>query len=540
MKKYSKLLVSGITLLSLMVFGQNSDFEKAVKTNSKSNGTYFTKISKALTQEKFIQWVDKHPEYKIMGFKSGSMYVFGVPKDCITEVNFLRTDEDALVVLSTGKLYRMSKNGVETTFDSYEKSNVGMIRVKLNENWGCIDNVGKQIIPISYSGIYIQNNGLVKASSGSSGGYFDKSGVAVTPMYDEFGDFYQGLAKIKLNGKYGFINDAGKEAIPLQYINAGDFSEGLASVNQNGKWGYINTSGQISIPVQYDIANDFKNGVSLVSINGNKGCIDRSGTVKLPLNYSSLSGCSNNEIAKVLIEEGIFTGNATYTYTNGTYRGDFRNGVPHGKGHMDYGGGSWYEGDFVDGKRHGKGAERLKERGELLGVRISGNYLNDQREGTFQAWQGSWLTGNNEWEIEFNQGKAISYNKTKSDLSSFMTELNSSSSSSSSNYSDNNNKPQINSENKCEKEAEYSKYKIKEHNWDETTFIGTKYRHIDFEGNTWSGDGTYSGRIFYSKDHKLYYLDVGGNHYYKNYEDVVYALFVYKKCKEITKIGLSN
>lgn len=111
---------------------------------------------------------------------------------------------------------------------------------------------------------------------------------------------------------------------------------------------------------------------------------------------------------------------------------------------------------------------------------------------------------------------------------------------SSSNYSDNNNKPQINSENKCEKEAEYSKYKIKEHNWDETTFIGTKYRHIDFEGNTWSGDGTYSGRIFYSKDHKLYYLDVGGNHYYKNYEDVVYALFVYKKCKEITKIGLSN
>ena len=132
MKKHNKLIVSGIMLFSLMVFGQNNDFEKAVKTNSKLNGTYFTKISKALTQEKFIQWTDKHPEYKIMGFKSGSMYVFGVPKACITEVNFLRTDEDALVVLSSGKLYRMSKNGVETTFDSYEKSNVGMIKVKLN------------------------------------------------------------------------------------------------------------------------------------------------------------------------------------------------------------------------------------------------------------------------------------------------------------------------------------------------------------------------------------------------------------------------
>ena len=542
MKKYNKLLVSVVTFVSLMVFGQNGDFEKAVKSKSKYNGTYFTKISKALTQEKFVDWAKKHPEYKIMGFKTESMFVFGVPKDCIAEVNFLRTDEDALVVLSSGKLYRMSKNGVETTFDSYEKSNLGLIKVKLNGNWGCIDNDGKQIIPISYSDVFIQNNGLVKVSSGSSAGYFNKSGNAVTPMYEDFGNFYNGLAKIRLNGKYGFINDAGKEVIPLQYISAGDFSEGLASVSQNGKWGYINTSGQIAIPMQYDRAEAFKNGTSLVAINGNKGCIDQSGNTKLALNYSNLSGCSHNDIAKVLIEEGTFTGNATYTFSFGTYTGYFKNGKPDGKGRIDYGGGSWYEGDFVNGKRHGKGEERLKERGELLGVRISGNYVNDQREGTFQAWQGSWLTGNNEWEIEFSQGKAISYNKTKSDLSNFMTELNSSSSSKSdySNSKSNNESKPKEVELDCEQTAsiEYknlNKSKIKFNTWrkDDSLFENDDKQSIEFP------DGNY-GNIYRGSNSKEYFLSLGGTGaaYYDSYESVVRALYIYKKCNyKVTKLG---
>lgn len=420
MKKYNKLLVSVVTFVSLMVFGQNGDFEKAVKSKSKYNGTYFTKISKALTQEKFVDWAKKHPEYKIMGFKTESMFVFGVPKDCIAEVNFLRTDEDALVVLSSGKLYRMSKNGVETTFDSYEKSNLGLIKVKLNGNWGCIDNDGKQIIPISYSDVFIQNNGLVKVSSGSSAGYFNKSGNAVTPMYEDFGNFYNGLAKIRLNGKYGFINDAGEEVIPLQYISAGDFSEGLASVSQNGKWGYINTSGQIAIPMQYDRAEAFKNGTSLVAINGNKGCIDQSGNTKLALNYSNLSGCSHNDIAKVLIEEGTFTGNATYTFSFGTYTGYFKNGKPHGEGQLDYGSGSWYKGSFVDGELHGNGEERVCGQGESFTcLRISGNYVHNKRHGTFNAWKGTWLTGNNEWQVEFDKGNYVSATQTSSAASDF-------------------------------------------------------------------------------------------------------------------------
>ncbi len=50
--------------------------------------------------------------------------------------------------------------------------------------------------------------------------------------YDEAKSFSEGLALVKLNGKWGFIDKTGKEVgIPLgKYDNVMSFSEGLAAV----------------------------------------------------------------------------------------------------------------------------------------------------------------------------------------------------------------------------------------------------------------------------------------------------------------------
>lgn len=47
------------------------------------------------------------------------------------------------------------------------------------------------------------------------------------------------------------------EAIAPQYEKAGVFSDGLAPVKQNGKWGYINTDNEVVIPFQFDAAGIF-------------------------------------------------------------------------------------------------------------------------------------------------------------------------------------------------------------------------------------------------------------------------------------------
>ena len=62
--------------------------------------------------------------------------------------------------------------------------------------------------------------------------------------YDWKGEYYEGLARVSLNGKLGFIDKTGKEVIHIKYDDAYSFSKGLAKVKLNDKWFYINPKGE--------------------------------------------------------------------------------------------------------------------------------------------------------------------------------------------------------------------------------------------------------------------------------------------------------
>jgi WG containing repeat len=92
--------------------------------------------------------------------------------------------------------------------------------------------------------------------------------------------FSDGLAKIIVDGKAGFINIKGKIAIQPKYKNAGRFSEYLAPVQfENDKWGYINKKGEIVIKAQFDWALIFREGLALVQVSEKWGFIDIDGKV---------------------------------------------------------------------------------------------------------------------------------------------------------------------------------------------------------------------------------------------------------------------
>lgn len=56
------------------------------------------------------------------------------------------------------------------------------------------------------------------------------------------------------------------------------FREGLAVVKKNNKWGYVDTAGIIKIPLVYDKAHGFINGVAWVVKNGKNSYINKNGT----------------------------------------------------------------------------------------------------------------------------------------------------------------------------------------------------------------------------------------------------------------------
>lgn len=88
---------------------------------------------------------------------------------------------------------------------------------------------------------------------------------------------------------YGFVSLNGKaHDIPAAYCDATGFSEGLASVKREGQWGYIDVRQNIQIPFSFDYAGPFQYGQAIVQQGECRGVIDRQGDYVVPPVYLDL------------------------------------------------------------------------------------------------------------------------------------------------------------------------------------------------------------------------------------------------------------
>ena len=101
-------------------------------------------------------------------------------------------------------------------------------------------------------------------SSDGKWGYKDVrvNKIVIEPQYDEATEFYEGLAAVRINGKWGFIDKTGKIVVKPQYDRVENFYEGVAAVEIKNKWGFIDKTGKIVIEPQYDGVGDFHEGSS--------------------------------------------------------------------------------------------------------------------------------------------------------------------------------------------------------------------------------------------------------------------------------------
>ena len=145
---------------------------------------------------------------------------------------------------------------------------------------------GDVVIPFKYDYVWDFDEGLAAVKLKGKWGFIDKSGKEVVPIkYDNVWGFDEGLSRVKLKGKWGFIDKSGKEVVPPKYDGVYAFNEGLAMVKLNGKKSYINKSGKEVVPPKYDDVYAFNEGLAVVELNGKQGFVDKSGKEVVPLKY---------------------------------------------------------------------------------------------------------------------------------------------------------------------------------------------------------------------------------------------------------------
>ena len=104
--------------------------------------------------------------------------------------------------------------------------------------------------------------------------------IVIEPKYDDASDFSsEGLARVKLNGKFGFIDKTDRMVIEPKYDDALSFSEILTAVKLNNKWGFIDKTGKWIIKPKYDYAYFFSGGLAGVELNGKWYCINIKGEI---------------------------------------------------------------------------------------------------------------------------------------------------------------------------------------------------------------------------------------------------------------------
>ena len=102
------------------------------------------------------------------------------------------------------------------------------------------------------------------------------------PKYEAARVFTDGLAAVKQDGLWGYINTEGQYVLPPQYEDAFLFSDQVAAVKKGGKWGFINRSGKFLIEPKYDDAAIFRQGLAAVKWEGRWGFVDKTGEMVIP------------------------------------------------------------------------------------------------------------------------------------------------------------------------------------------------------------------------------------------------------------------
>ena len=100
-----------------------------------------------------------------------------------------------------------------------------------------------------FDNMIFDKNGLARVKINERYGFVDMNNeLIIQPVHEYVSNFYDGLASVKVNGKERFLNTYGNFISNKEYEETRIFWEGRSEVKINGKWGLIDKDENILVP----------------------------------------------------------------------------------------------------------------------------------------------------------------------------------------------------------------------------------------------------------------------------------------------------
>jgi WG containing repeat len=131
-----------------------------------------------------------------------------------------------------------------------------------------------------FQGPYSEGLAYAHNGQGTMISYLDKKGSEVFSLSAKEGSRCLGgliSVKDKTTDRYYLVNKTGKQINAKTWEEIGIFSDGLALVKDNSKWGYIDALGNKVIDTKFDIASGFTKGAAVVKLNDKFFLINKKG-----------------------------------------------------------------------------------------------------------------------------------------------------------------------------------------------------------------------------------------------------------------------
>ena len=180
---------------------------------------------------------------------------------------------------------------IEPKYSKVGPMSEGMAAAQREGRCGYIDRHGEEVVKLEFSRCKDFDDGTAVVYQGMrKAGLVDQEGrVVLEPGINRLLEFTEGRGLVRdQDYRFYFITD---RAIMYEgyYQEASPFRHGVAVVRMNGKWGVINQKGIEVIPPKYDKIHSFQNGFAKVQVTGLHGLVNLEGKLIVDPAYEYIS-----------------------------------------------------------------------------------------------------------------------------------------------------------------------------------------------------------------------------------------------------------